>query len=530
MPFAPCRHCHGPLLLTLLALVIAAPPAAGQPELPDGFVDERIVAGLHFPSFMTFLPDGRILATEHGLSRVVLVKPGPPGSFHPMGTVDSVRFSGEQGLFGIAADPRWPAHPYIYVHYAYSGAPRIHISRYTVAGDLDGSQDGLLTMDLGSEHYVIVDLPDSSIIHNGGHVHFGPDSMLYLSLGDDARSCGAQSKNLLRGKILRLEVRHLPPGPGGPPAYADITPPDNPYVDHDDPRARLIWAYGLRNPWSFTMDPPTGHIVIADVGGGGEEEINLATEAGLNFGWPLYEGFAPRIACVTADTMGVRPEFPLYTYVRPTDVKDAAVAIISGGLYRPVPGGSGSFPPEYEGSIFLSDVYQGFLRRVIQDGAGWRLADPVPGQPSAEDWGRKYNGATTYAIGPDGALWYAKYSEQYVWFTGEIRRIRWEGTASVPPAPPPALALAPPAPSPAAHDVRLSWTLDRDAAVSLEILDVRGARVRRLVAGESLAAGAHVRTWTLDDDAGRRVRPGLYFARLSNAAGEHRTGRIVVIQ
>lgn len=474
-----------------------------------------MVFGLHFSVCLAFLPDGRLLVTEHHTSsKVMLVTPGPPATVSVVGKVDSVRVSGEQGLLGIAVDPRWPAKPYVYVHYAYNGAARIHISRYTVLGDLTGSGNGTLTLDSLSRYHIIVSLPDSTIIHNGGQVHFGPDSMLYISVGDDGRSCGAQARERLMGKILRLDVLDLPPGPGGPPPFAEITPADNPFVAHSDPRAHLVWAFGLRNPYSFTIDPPTGHIVIADVGAGLEEEIDLATSPGINFGWPLYEGFSPGIQCVNADTMGVSPERPLYSYAR-----GKGAAIISGGLYRPVPGGESSFPPEYEGSIFLSDVYQGFLRRLVLDGAQWRLADSVAGQPSATDWGRDYDGVTTYTIGPDGALWYAKYAEQYTWVTGEIRRIRWTGppaaTASNPLG---GTRLEPPAPLPARNQVRLAWQLDRPGHITLEAFDVTGARVRRMVAGLQ-PDGPGAINWDLTDDRGRRLPPGLYFVALTSATG-----------
>jgi glucose/arabinose dehydrogenase len=511
------------LRLALLGAVFAT-QASGAPDLPAGFIDEQIAAGLHFSSCLAVLPDGRVIATEHGLHQVVLIQ--PPG-FEVMGRIDSVRFGGEQGLFGVAVDPRWPAEPYLYLHYSYDGAPRIHVSRFTISGDLDGTQNGSLTLDSLSEHHVLVDLPDSSTFHNGGQLHFGPDSMLYISLGDDARSCGVQSKSLLRGKILRVDVRNLPPGPGGPPAFADITPADNPFVGHADPGARLVLHFGLRNPYSFSIDPPTGHLVIADVGANRAEELNLATSPGLNFGWPLYEGHFPGIACVTTDTMGVSPEFPVHSYSRPTP--STPVAIISGGVYRSVPGGVHNFPPEYEGSIFFSDVGAAFLRRLIFDGVEWRLADSVSGQPSAEDWGRDFDGVTAYAMGTDGALWYAKYSEDYLSFTGEIRRIRWEApTSDVPPHGAATLGLAPPVPLPARDRVRLTWTLAHDANVTLDVFDVRGARVRRIAAGERFAAGSHTRTWALDDEQGRRLGPGLYWLRLANGRGEEAVRRLVV--
>ena len=48
---------------------------------------------------------------------------------------------------------------------------------------------------------------------------------------------------------------------------------------------------------------------------------------------------------------------------------------------------------------------------------------------------------------------------------------------------------------------------------TLEVFDLRGRRVQRLVTG-SLAAGEHVARWNGDDDRGAAVAAGIYVARL----------------
>ena len=444
------------------------------------------------------------------------------GAVSTVGVVDSVRLTPEQGLFGIAVDPRWPASPYIYVHYAYSGAPRIHISRFTLGGNLDGTLGGTLSLVPASERRLLISLPDSNANHNGGQVHFGPDSLLYCSVGDDNASCGAQAKTRLMGKILRLEVRKLPPGGGGPASFADITPASNPFVLDPDPRARLVWAYGLRNPYSFAIDRPTGHVAIADVAAGGQEELDLATSPGLNFGWPLYEGYVPRFPCQNADTTATGTVAPIHAYVR--TFTDAAV--ICGGLYRPQ-GGPDDFPAEYAGNFFFSDVYHGYLRRLIPDGGGWRIADPVAGQPNANDWGSDYDGVTSYQLGPDGALWYSKYAEQYVFLTGEIRRIRWIGSPnSVTPGSDVGPRIETLVPSPARDRVRIEWTLARASDSRLDVYDTAGTRVRTLAAGER-GAGRHHIALALDG-GDRALRPGLYFVRLVTRDGRDVRPLVVV--
>ncbi|MGC1851012.1 MAG: PQQ-dependent sugar dehydrogenase [Solirubrobacterales bacterium] len=113
--------------------------------------------------------------------------------------------------------------------------------------------------------------------HHGGQLQLGPDGHLYLSSGDgggagDPLGSGQNLATLL-GKILRFEPR-----PGAVPE---------------------IWSYGLRNPWRFSFDRTSGDMVIADVGQGMREEVDLAPSptpgavggAGANYGWNCREGF-----------------------------------------------------------------------------------------------------------------------------------------------------------------------------------------------------------------------------------------------
>lgn len=83
-------------------------------------------------------------------------------------------------------------------------------------------------------------------------------------------------------------------------------------------------------------------------------------------------------------------------------------------------------------------------------------------------------------------------------------------------------------PRPARQSATVAYSLPGETDATLEVFDVTGARLRTLVAGRA-PAGTHSQRWDLRDDAGRRVRAGLYFARLT--VGAHtRACRITVIQ
>ena len=112
--------------------------------------------------------------------------------------------------------------------------------------------------------------------HNGGGLHFGLDGKLYISVGENATRTNSQTLSNLLGKVLRIN--------------ADGTiPSDNPFFNTATGQNRAIWALGLRNPFTFAVQPGTGRIFINDVGETTFEEINDG-RPGANYGWPDTEG------------------------------------------------------------------------------------------------------------------------------------------------------------------------------------------------------------------------------------------------
>jgi len=94
-------------------------------------------------------------------------------------------------------------------------------------------------------------------------------------------------------------------------------------------------------------------------------------------------------------------------------------------------------------------------------------------------------------------------------------------------APPPArTALLAPSPNPATGPATLGFTLAQAGSVELAIYSVAGRRVRTLAQGDR-EAGSYSFTWPGDDDARRRVAPGVYFARLTIRGGPRFTRMLV---
>ena len=504
-------------------LALGGPHAASaQAAVPTGFQDQLVVGGLSLPTGIAFLPDGRLLIVEQSTARIRLIVNGALAVIDPVATVPGVRSGGERGLLGIAPDPGFPARPYVYVHCNDASAFVVRITRFTVGGDLSFTGNGGLTIDPATRFDVIASIPDVNSIHNGGTVRFGPDGMLYASFGEDGMGCAAQDTSGLRGEILRLDVSHLPPGAGGPPQPALITPPGNPFPN-GGLNARLIWAFGLRNPFRFQIDPLNGALLIGDVGENSWEEVDRAPAGGLDFGWSRFEGPA---SLDPSCTLTEPASAPIHAYYR----NGTEAAIVGGPLYR-APGGAASpFPGEYDGDYFFSDYYQGFLRRLKGSGTSWLVAPTVPGQPDTAHWATGMQFVSDYAVGPDGSLWYCRQcTGGSCTGSGAIRRIVRTSTVAVPHARPVGPFFAPPFPAPSSGNVHFSCSLPEPAKVTLAILDLGGRVVRRLAGPATEGAGAYAWIWDGRDDRGRIQPTGVYRAVLS-AGGRTLERRVALVR
>lgn len=299
--------------------------------VPGGFDQATLVSGLDRPTAMEFAPDGRLFVAEQG-GTLRVVKDGQllPTPFVSL-PADS---SGERGLLGIAFDPQFTSNHFVYVYWtAQSPVTHNRISRFTASGDVAVA---------GSE-VDILDLPALSAAtnHNGGAIHFGADGKLYVGVGENANAPNAQSLDTTLGKLLRIN-------PDG------SAPSDNPFVSQTSGINRDIWAMGLRNPFTFAVQPGTGRIFINDVGQNTFEEID-AGAAGANYGWPTTEGFAQ---AGQQPPVGYRD--PIYSYVHSAANGDAIV----GGTFYATRAGGTAFPASYSGAYFFSDNGGGYIKVV----------------------------------------------------------------------------------------------------------------------------------------------------------------------
>ena len=252
--------------------------------------------------------------------------------------VEQVASGGERGLLGIAVAPDGR---HLYLNYTNrDGDTRIVEYAIRDGGAIDAST---------RRELLAVDQPYPN--HNGGDLAFGPDEMLYIALGDGGSSGdpqgNAQNLGSLLGKILRIDPRG-----GGGEAYR--IPAGNPFAGRAGARPE-IWAYGLRNPWRFSFDRPTGALWIGDVGQNKREEISRSpreSRGGENYGWDRLEG--------TLSFEGSAPEdhvLPVHDYSR----DDGNCAVTGGYVYR------GEKIPALQGWYLFGDYCRGELLAVRSD-------------------------------------------------------------------------------------------------------------------------------------------------------------------
>jgi uncharacterized protein (TIGR03118 family) len=207
----------------------------------------------------------------------------------------------ERGLLGLATHPDFVHHPLIYTYTSEPINGTADFVNVMPAGVTNNCQSVIAEwqidpanpdqIDPKSRREILrIDKPQSN--HNGGTLRFGPDGYLYFSLGDGGQANdvanghvpggNAQSIQRIYGKLLRIDVNGTNSANG---KYG--IPKDNPFVGQN--AVQEIYAYGLRNPFTYSFDRLTGDLYVGDAGQNNIEEVDLIVKGG-NYGWNVKEG------------------------------------------------------------------------------------------------------------------------------------------------------------------------------------------------------------------------------------------------
>ncbi|MBI5719862.1 MAG: PQQ-dependent sugar dehydrogenase [Burkholderiales bacterium] len=343
----------------------------GGRVVPAGFTkDEPWVGGLAAAAAFAQAPDGRLFVAEQG-GALRVVKAGTllPTPFHTL----AVEAFGERGLIGVALHPGFAGNGFVYVYYTHLNGEARNNRVARLTADIAAGGD----ISTGVET-VLLDLPDLipfADTHNGGAMRFGIDGKLYVAVGDNADTSKPQDLSHPFGKMLRLNDD-------------GSFPPDNPFAATQPGWGRAVWAYGLRNPFTFAIQPGSGRMHINDVGNVRWEEINLGA-AGANYGWPGSEG---------PDNLGAGITAPLFAYAHEPAAPPGSgpggffvgSAIVGGAFYPD----DGPFPAGLRGKYFFADYVERFIGVVdVANGNAAYAFGSVDGLP------------VDLLVGSDGALY-----------------------------------------------------------------------------------------------------------------------------
>jgi len=250
---------------------------------------ETVLDGLSNPWAIAVLPDDfRFVITERDVGRLSLVD-RDNGTATQVSGIPEVDSAGQGGLLDVTVHPEFPTEPWLYLTYAAAnndGETTTHLAR----GRLNREDKALTDVEILYRAEPFFDRSN----HYGSRVTFGPDGLLYMTVGDRQRKdFGPDHVSQDLANDLGTALRFEPDG---------SIPEDNPFVD--DEARDGIYCYGLRNSQGLTVHPETGELWVSDHGERDGDELVILEEGG-NHGWPIAH-YGCRYG--TGAPVGDRPE------------------------------------------------------------------------------------------------------------------------------------------------------------------------------------------------------------------------------
>ncbi|TMB67411.1 MAG: PQQ-dependent sugar dehydrogenase [Chloroflexi bacterium] len=331
-------------------------PLTSSASLRSAWPFLRVPATRSFPSG----PDGRLFFGEQFSGAIKIIGTDGKLQTDPFAKVETTSYLGQDwGLTGLAIDPAFKDNHFVYAFYTQPISPAVPeaspplgpVARPTLVRFTDENGRGVNPTVISDQ------FPETSPVHAdfnaNGHIHFGPDGFLYVSLGD--YDIFADQADVLRkldnpiGKMLRINASDGSAAPGNPFA-ADPSA---------DPR---IFAYGFREPFDFVFQPGTGRIYATDNTTVSCEELNII-EPGKGYGWPDVGQF-PFPDCTAGNGVDGIYIFAKEGVANTSDflatfVEVSGLDFVSAAKY-----------PQLGDSLLSCELGTGVLRRLVLSGPG----------------------------------------------------------------------------------------------------------------------------------------------------------------
>lgn len=346
------------MLAAVLPVLLVAPRAVAQPEvtLPEAGEPIELDAGgepirvalvadgLVAPWDIEFLPGGDTMLVTESPGSLRMIR---DGALEPEALWESPSPEGNDVLHGVVAHPEFEDNGYVYVSYAKGGD-----EGRTLAVSRGRLEDARLA---DVQEIFVADAWEEASNALAGRMVFGPDDMLYVTVGDrDRLCCGPEDDN-----SIRLRAQDLGDHVGTTLRLTDDggVPDDNPFVGEPDARPE-IFTYGHRNGYGFAIHPETGELWQTDIGPLDGDEINIL-EPGGNYGWPLVSLGRNYSGTLVSDQPWWRPGMKMPRLYWAPVISPSGITFYTGEQF-----------PSWQGDLFVTALSGQQVQRIAFDAPG----------------------------------------------------------------------------------------------------------------------------------------------------------------